>query len=159
MASISADCPHSATVPFHCPAGIMVLVLTCPELHALHYRIIRLFWAGSAFAGSVSSLSQSSLPCFVFCPCIFLPCLALHTMSRGAGTGSGSASAKKITSCSFLVCHLNYNFSLLKINYSIHLERHFSLFSCRKKSLRLVISRTSNHRYQTLCYLGTHQWR
>ena len=100
--------------------GLLFSALTLP---------LQKFWPGSAFTGPTFEFAPI-FPTLFHAPFMhFLPCLALHAMSNGAVTGSGSASAENVVSCSFLVCHLNYNFSFLKLNkFSIHQEGHLSLF-------------------------------
>ena len=135
MASISADCPHTAPVSLHCPVRMMVIVLTCPEVHALHFPMICLFCPGSAFDGSAIEFVPVCPVFFHVLPCIFLPFLSLHAMFQVAGTGSRSASAKKAF-YSLLVCHLNHSFSILGLNtLSIHERKDTSaLFSAAAKN-------------------------
>ena len=135
MASISADCPHTAPVSLHCPVRMMVIVLTCPEVHALHFPMICLFCPGSAFDGSAIEFVPACPVFFPSLPCIFLPLLFLHDMFQAAGAGSGSASAKK-ASYSLLVCQLNHCFSILKLNtLLIHQWNDIStLFSAAAKN-------------------------
>ena len=83
MASISADCPHPAPVSLHCPVRIMVLVLSCAELHVLHCPMICLFCPGSAFDGSAIEFVPACSVFFMLCHAfsslfyLYMPCSKL----------------------------------------------------------------------------------
>ena len=128
---MSYDCPYPATVSLHCPVHIRVLVLTCPELPPLPCLYsprppICLFWPRSAVVGSSLGFALVCHALFYF---LSIPFLALSGQSRVAGSRCDSALAKIVTSRSCLICHLNYNSSILSLtSFSIH----HSFFSAKK---------------------------
>ena len=114
---------------------VRMMVLTC-----LNYLFCPSLWFACSGPGLhlltlPFSLLWSAIPCSMFCLCLSLLCLALHNvMSRVTGTGRGSASAEIVTSCSFLVCHLNHNLSSFT-DFWIHYKGHFpAFFSGHKKN-------------------------
>ena len=155
MSSISAGCSHPAAVSLHCLVRILFLNLTCLELYVLHCHIICLFQLGPAFAGSAFEFAPICHILFHVLSMSSSTCHVLSFWQRKRQCISGN-----VASCSFLVCQLNHNFSVLRLtNFSIHHRKVISVFQLPQKNqyLTLVISVTCNHLSQALCCLGTHQ--